>query len=171
MRIVTNTQKVLLHPKISRKFGFIYNELKTSSKTTLSQSLIFFVRRSILCFTCLFLKNHLCFQLMMIEFINLFAMILIVSSKPYSLRQTNKREMFNEFLILQMTNMLSLFTDYANDREFQYNVGGWIYVGFLGLIIAFNLSFVLFQQFTICRLVFKKYYLRFKHKYGIKDVP
>lgn len=68
--------------------------------------------------------------------------------------------MINEFLILTMTINLLLFTDFASDSAFQYDVAGWSYVCVLALCIAFNLSLLFRGSIRYLRLVIKKYYRR-----------
>jgi hypothetical protein len=54
----------------------------------------------------------------------------------------NTRELVNEFLVLQMTNVLILFTDFVSDQDFKYDIAGWSYVFLMGFIIAFNLGLI-----------------------------
>lgn len=81
-------------------------------------------------------------------------------ARPYRQRTFNNKEMVNELIIVMVTTNLILFSDFAADKDFQYDIGGWGFCFLLGLAIVFNLFFVLRALFKTVSLVIIKTYNR-----------
>lgn len=88
---------------------------------------------------------------------------------PYKLRQINRKEIVNEYMILTISVNLMLFTEFTNDDDFQYDIAGWAYVGTLGIILLFNLSFIFASLFTRFRLNMVKNFRIIDNQYHIMD--
>lgn len=117
IRLMYLPEKTLLTVGYMQKYGVLYEDLKTKSKKYIFMAFIFVLRRSVVCFVYLYLQNKNYFQIMITLFLNTFFMIYTVSISPYRLKSLNKREMINEFVVLQMTNILMIFTDFVPDRD------------------------------------------------------
>ena len=74
-------------------------------------------------------------------------------------------ELVNEGLIIMLTVVLVIFTDFVDDVDLQYKVGGWAYVGLMGLCILFNMFFIIMDLVQKCLLITKK---KYKQKFPTK---
>lgn len=92
LRLVFVSQKTLEHPLIKRKYGVLYDELKTSSRMFILYNLVFVYRRSIVCFVYLFIPEAMYFQLIFTLFQNMAIMIYIGHINPFMHPQANFRE-------------------------------------------------------------------------------
>ena len=73
----------------------------------------------------------------------------------------------NEFLVLEITIIIFMFTDFIEKYEFQYDLAGWIYVSIFAIILIFNLYFVFQPVFWRIRLIYLKYYKRLRHQLAL----
>ena len=73
-------------------------------------------------------------------------------------------EVFNEFLIIMVTNQFFIFTAFVDDIEAQYNVGGFGYIGFVFVCIFFNGYFVLKNLLNSLKLVLILVYKKCKRR-------
>ena len=71
----------------------------------------FMIRRILLAVLVVFLPRKAFFQVQMLVFKCSFIMIYIGQVKPYKKISMNKLELFNEFMILQNSYFVLLFTD------------------------------------------------------------
>ena len=90
-------------------------------------------------------------------------MIYIASVRPFNSRATNRREILNEVAILITNQLLLVFSDFCENDEFKYYVGGWFYISVVVACIAMNLFFVLAHVLRRLRLIYIRYMNRFKH--------
>jgi len=74
---------------------------------------------------------------------NLLIMMYTGLSKPYTPNYLNKKELINEFIILEVTTLYVLFSDFCFNFNTSYNIGGWSYIGLFSFLIIFNLGYLL----------------------------
>ena len=81
-------------------------------------------------------------HIMAMFYLNLAWIIYLGSWQPHQTRIMNKLDLANEFLIVIIFTHLFAFTDMVADVEAQ-NIMGWSINGFVSLLIAVNLFFIL----------------------------
>jgi hypothetical protein len=86
------------------------------------------------------------------------------NSRPFLTRSENRKELMNEFWIGVMSFCLILFSDFSNDKDFQYNIGGWFYVLLMVCTLLFNLSYLVGYLLNTIKLMVLKYAKVFIHK-------
>jgi hypothetical protein len=64
----------LQHPKYIQKYSVLWQGLRTNSKVKLFYSMVFIMRRSLVCFQYLLLVNYNYFQVQIATFVNLLIM-------------------------------------------------------------------------------------------------
>jgi hypothetical protein len=133
-------------------------------------NLIFIFRRVLISIICMFMTSLSGLQIQLLLYLNLSILIYQGLCKPYSPNYLNKKELVNEFLIICISTIFLVFSDFCDNAEFAYHVGGWIYIFFFCMIIIFNLGFILVELFVNVRMSFKRYYKRFMLKVFNKRV-
>lgn len=103
---------------------------------------------------------------MTISYLNLTIFVFLGLIEPYTPSYLNRKENFNEFQILMMTDVLFIFTSWCNDVDFRYETGGWCYIFIFVFCIIFNLNFIGRELYYKVKMVVIKYYKILKFKYG-----
>ena len=93
---------------------------------------------------------------------NVLIFIYIGIVEPFNKRGHNRNELVNEFMIVMITDVLFIFTDFCPDLELKYNVG-WAYIFVMVMCICFNGYFIL-------KGIYNSLYLLFKYLNGEKKV-
>lgn len=70
--------------------------------------------------------------------VNLSCIVYVGSVRPFELRKDTKKELINEAFIQTLTIILVLFTDFVNNDDFKYDIGGWGYCLILSMCIVYN---------------------------------
>ena len=83
---------------------------------------------------------------------------------PKQLRLLNVVELINEFLIQAVSVHMFLYTDFIHDETTKFGIG-FSMIGFIGLVLLYNLSFVFYFGLKSTYLIYKKYKNQFVHKY------
>jgi len=123
-------------------------------------NVVFVYRRVSVCIVCLFMMGYPALQLQFTLLQNIFISIYIGLNRPYKMRKLNWIENVNECLLMFITLVLIIFTDFVDDRDIQYDLGGWVYVLLMTSCIVFNLSFVTIEFVRNSYLTIIKYYKR-----------
>ena len=76
----------------------------------------------------------------------------------------NKIELCNEMLIQSVSVHMFLFTDFILDEGTKFVIG-FVMVAFIGLLLGFNLIFILFFGFKSLTLIYRKYKNLFVDKF------
>lgn len=77
-------------------------------------------------------------QLIMLFYLNLYALIFVGNNRPYMTGFKNKVMIFNEGCVCLMTLSMVLETDFCSDLDTRYR-SGFMYVSFMFLNVAINL--------------------------------
>lgn len=159
VRLVILTNKVII-----RKYGVLYQSLKTETRWQMFYCFLFVYRRVAMCLVYLFMSSIMNFQLMFTLYQNMVIMMFVAHIRPFITRRYNFRELVNELFVMGVTTNLILFTDFVQDASTKYDYGGWSYVALVGLCILFNLSFLVMAMLRQIRLLIIKYSNRFHIK-------
>lgn len=93
--------------------------------------------------------------------LNLFCLEFIGHVRPFK-STYHFKELVNEFIIVALTTYLFLFTDYVPDVSIRYEIGGWQWCIVLMFCMAFNLFFLMRQNFRIFWLYIVRWTNAFK---------
>ena len=104
------------------KFGEYWAEMNVSSSVT---HFIFFsfLRRLLLAYTVVFLRNNFAFQQIAIISTTMCMLTAYIEIKPYKDHFANKMEAFNEFILLVLAIHIYCFTDWVPDVTWRYRIG------------------------------------------------
>ena len=153
-------------PLYWQKWGALFWNLKMRDKYDLAFYFIFMQRRVVYVIIAFTLVHYNQFQIILLNFLNLFTAIYQGSNMPLSRRYQNWLELWNEFWIQMATYNLILFTDFVLTHENKY-MYGWsfivimmmqIVVHFIGLLyFIMNALSLFFIKFCYKSLYLKKF--------------
>ena len=95
------------------------------------------MRRIVIAFVALDLKDFSSQQLQVLMFINILYLIFIGKTKPFFGRTNNFIAMFNEYAVGLILICYVIFTEYCPNKETQYSVG-WLEVLILTIMLLVN---------------------------------
>jgi len=124
------------------------------------------LRRLVFVYICLFMKDYPSLQIMYAMFLNMFILIYIGSFKPLGTVLQNRIELFNEFLICNVTFLILNFTDWVGDKPIRV-MYGWVMNILVFVIIGFNSSFILYFGGRSISMLFTKYKNRLVYRFKI----
>ena len=168
VRILKVPKEILEHPVIKKRYGVLYLNSKLDNLWQRLITFLFVFRRTSACLICLYLSHALWLQIQLTLLQNLLFIIHAGTSRPYASRAENRKELANELFIISMSTTLILFSDFARDSSFQYNVAGWMYILLLGLCLLFNLSFLFVYVIKLLKLIIIKYGRRIIRQFSIR---
>lgn len=148
LRLIYLDKSVLENPLIIRKFGVLYDNLKTSKRIYLVYVSLFIYRRSFMAIIYLFLSGSNHWQILYTIYQNFALSMFVGFNKPFKIKSDYFREYVNEWFIMTLTFNLILFSDFILDQEFKYDVAGWGYVYMIGICVAFNLTYLIKAMFN-----------------------
>lgn len=105
-------------------------------------------------------------QIQIALIVNLGVMILQNYNRPYKIRLLNRLSLFNNMMVILITYPLILFSDFANNKEFQYHYGGWSWIITLLVILLVNLLVVWMPLYAIIKIIVIKYYRILEAKFA-----
>lgn len=157
--------------RIFNRIGAVYQDLNWD-KWSLLYMFVHFFRRIAIVLSALFFSWSVAMQIIFQLFVNLGTTIYVGNVRPFRRGVKNKEEILNEYLILELTCLLVIFTDYCWNSEARYNIG-WIYIVINLLNILHKFGGVLFNFLRRCRLwvIRLKNRLRFFERFQRKEKP
>ena len=99
-------------------------------------------------------------QIFAMAVLNFSWMFYLGLSKPHELPIQNTLDFVNEFVIIVIFLHIFIFTDWVHDQEAQYLMG-WSMNGWVVLLIAYNMFFVLKNGINQIKLILVRYFNRF----------
>lgn len=130
--------------------------------------LIFVLRRVLFIFMSFMLqKEAVIYQILIVEFINIFMLIYTGYFKPVYGTFENRLEIFNEFQVCICTLMVIQFTDWVDSPEVQYEIG-WYLCGLILLQVLINQIIIIYYSVRRIIMVLRKIYgltMRFLARY------
>lgn len=96
-------------------------------------------------------------------YIGQFIMVFVGVFRPFKLRSVNNQSLVNEFVVLTLTTIMVIFTEFCGVPETQYRVG-WIYIGTVLVFIVISIVLILSPTFKSLYLCSVKYFRLAKHK-------
>lgn len=82
-------------------------------------------------------------------------------ARPFKEPVTNLQECFNDFLVLEISYCLIIFSDFVPNKKAQYTMG-WVVCGMIGFNIFVNLSFIVFVSISTAAKRAKVYWAKAK---------
>lgn len=95
-------------------------------------------------------------QVLTIMYMNLFFFVFVGNIQPFKQLFMNRLNLFNESIILHLTIIMVLFTDFCPWPVAKYNLG-WMYVIELTIFLIVNLILISAPSFRIMIMYIKKY--------------
>ena len=105
----------------------------------------------------------ICFQLLIIEYLNTFMLIYQGFFKPAYSKFENRMDNFNEYVVTTCSIMIIWFTDWITDEELKFQYG-WYFCGTILLSVLFNMFVIILLSFKSIFLVLKRLFRRAKRK-------
>jgi len=122
-------------PQFQELYGAYTTNLETYKKPKAVQyPFVFLLRRTSLVLIIVFLRRNIVAQVLCAVHCSLLMLTWLIQFKPFDTGYKNKLECFNEFIVLVMSYIDFLFTDYVDNPVSRYTFG-YFYIG----IIAFGL--------------------------------
>ena len=75
--------------------------------------------------------------------------------RPFEESSMNRQEIVNEYIVLNASYVLFMYTEFVWDAETRYLVG-WGHTGILGSSLVFNMSFMGVLSMRMCKLRIKR---------------
>ena len=104
-------------------------------------------------------------QIQCIFMLNIFVTIYFGKYKPKNTKLQNRIELMNELLIQLVSVHMFLFTDFILDEDLKFAIG-FIMVSFIGVLLIFNLAFILYFGYQALNLIYRKYKNLYDFKYN-----
>ena len=111
------------------------------SKWTLAYYLVYTVRRILFVFIAFFI-THQAWQLVLLQYMNMFVIMYHLFHLPLDSKLKNKIEVVNEIFIGIITFHMCFFTDWVPSYDTQYALG-WSMIFWTFICIIFNLVYVI----------------------------
>lgn len=128
-------REVIGSSQFQELYGAYTTNLETYKKPKAVQyPFIFLLRRTSLVLIIVFLRRNIVAQVLSAVHSSLLMLTWLIQVKPFDAEYKNKLECFNEFIVLVMSYIDFLFTDYVDNPVLRYTFG-YFYIG----IIAFGL--------------------------------
>ena len=146
--------------------------MREESLLTLNYQSLYLIRRYAITASIVFLWDPV-YQLIQINgfILGTLAFTTYTASKrPFKDRDLYSAELINEFLLLLTSYGLFYYSDFNNQKgfnEFKYNVG-WIMIGLIITLIAFNMYIILKKIISIVKNKFKDRIAEQKRKYAYR---
>lgn len=130
--------EILNQRDTKQKFGSLYLNLKTNSKSALTYTSIYLIRRLILCVTIMtFSENSLSQAVIaLISSMSMITYLLVV--KPHRSPNTRMFELYNETTILVVTYLLMMNIELITDDQLKFT-NGWVILAIISACILANL--------------------------------
>ena len=112
--VLLATEKKLQKPKVEKRIGGLYSDIDTAFWYKRVHPLLFILRRAAIVGLALYFQDFASIQLMGLIYMNLFFLI-YSSVKPFRDSKANRINLFNEYLTLNLTVALVLFSDFCHD--------------------------------------------------------
>ena len=128
--------------RFQSRFGALFEDIKTKSKSTMVYYLIFCLRRICFCLLAFGLADHSSNQVQAVMLLNLAIIIFQGLNDPFITRKKNRIEMFNEVSIAIATGHDMFFTDIIPTRHGHFLVG-WSMISVMLFNAAVNIGIAL----------------------------
>ena len=139
---INKPKKELANPLTVKRMGAAYLNLRTNSKYQVGYNLLYLIRRTlyiIFMFSKTFSQYQI-IQVLMLVYLNLFCLAYVIWHQPFSTKQRNLTEIFNEVTIAITTESMLFYTGIVD--PFTQNWIGWASVTLFALNMVVNLLIV-----------------------------
>lgn len=135
----------LQDPEVKKKWGMLYDGNNLESRGFVFYNFWFLMRRLMLAFVLVFIKEILFVHIASLVFQTVVAVIIMGSTKPLDFNQANKMESFNEIMILFIMYALMCLTDWQTDEEMRVYAGQMMQA-FVLIHVGVNLSLMVYNN-------------------------
>lgn len=125
--------------------------------------LLFILRRIAVILICLYFTLQ-GMQLLSLMFLNFFHFSFVGNIEPFTTHRKNLVNALNESVILNMTVLMVMFTDFVPDYTTRYN-WSWIFIGELMLFIFISFWYSLYPGLRLFYYVLVRWYRILKRKF------
>lgn len=147
-----------------QKYGAYFTNIETYLKpAAVHYPAVFLFRRLLMALTITFLKFNLVTQVLCGVHFGLLMLSWLIIVRPFDSALKNYLENINEFLVLIMSYMGFLFSDYVESPIVRYRFG-FFYLSLIALGLAINVLFMLYQIITDII----KTYRRWRHNKSVQ---
>lgn len=153
-------------PKFEKRWGQLYFNIQTKDKFQIAFYLVFIVRRFIYVSISYIFSHRSQYQIICLNFLNLFVGIYQGYFTPICTRKSNRIELMNECWIAAATYNLMLFTEWVADEEVRYFYG-WSFIVIMCMQGISNLVIIWHELYNIARMYYIKYYRIYKPKFDL----
>ena len=145
--------------KFIHKFGTLVADLQVRTKHAMIYHPLFMARRLAFAIIVVVISDLSWAQVQLCLFMFSLMIIFIGIMRPFRLPSYNYIELTNESLVLMLAYFLIVYSPFVPDGETRYQLG-WVNIGFIGLLIIFNLFVIIMQQTFSMKRKFKLYLLK-----------
>lgn len=173
---------VLKEPEFISKYGALMQDLRTNSRPIHYYQTFFMLRRLIFAMMIVFASRYPWAQIQVTCMLCTFQLIFVGQFAPLIFRWMRWLETTNEFLVLQNTYFLFIYSSgfilkfepqtvdlMVKDFDFQEDVG-WAHVAHLGLLIFINMVVMLVASISGMIRKIKLFFLKCKQKKQLKEL-
>ena len=140
-RYVTYHFTKLNEQLVKKRVGTVYDELDLrKGKKILIQPVFFLLRRIVLAYTIVYMKDNFAGQVIVIYLQTLASVIILSSVHAFESKQRHRMEFFNEAILLLILYTILCFSDWLDDEELQLKIG---FVSCSLICFHFGLNFVI----------------------------
>lgn len=154
-------RSTLMHRIHKVRFGVIYEDIDLYKRIYRIYPLIYALRR-IMLVALLKVEDLEGIQVQALMYIGQWILVYVGVIRPFKLRSSNNQSIINEFVVLILTTIMVIFTDFCGIPETQYTVG-WIYICIVLVYIMISIGCILVPSFRQICLYVTKYYRLAKH--------
>ena len=141
--LLCTKSNVLKSFEIKKRFGFLYESLRSNEMMSMLYNCVFVFRRIIISISSLYMADLSSLQLMLLVITNMLTMVYIGNYLPFKLHEQNREELRFEFLVGNITLLMFTFTDFCPDPEQKYRVG-WAYNSLIIIGVVYKMSKMVF---------------------------
>ena len=123
-------------------WGKLMENLKLNNKMNLTYRFWFVLRRIVFIGTCFITKDNFTLQYLCLSLFNLAMTLYQGTYFPFKDRNTNKVELFNEFLMSISSYHIIFFSDMVDSLIVRYQYG-WSLIAVLSVNLVFNMYIIL----------------------------
>ena len=122
--------------RLKKRCGYIFEQqnYRVRGAIALANPILYKLRFVLLVFTILFLQEYLVVQCLIVSVSSIAVMVNLGFNKPSTDQSLNRRGIFNEYIIIFVTDSLLVSSDPNLDVDARENLG-WLLIGLLGAVI------------------------------------
>jgi hypothetical protein len=138
--ILVSSKKHLSKRSIRKRIGYLYYMINLNTWVTRMYPLVYVFRRLLILILIMWVSKLKGIQVMTQLYLDTLILVYVGNQRPFKSRMLNNLNLINEAIILNLTTLMMLFTDFCTVRSAQYNLG-WIFI--IEVILFIFVSFMI----------------------------